>query len=122
MRNTRFEVRPTSGALGAELQGLDLAQPLDVETAFNEHGVLFFRDQRLTPEQHIALTGLPLVYACRPLFSYLGGASLRIAPVACPARSRRSMAGCASSRRIRRWVTMYSTAFLTLAAYTENDG
>src|SRR5215471_4981860 len=60
MRNTRFEVRPTSGALGAELLGLDLAQPLDAESvadirqAFNEHGVLFFRDQRLTPEQHIA--------------------------------------------------------------------
>jgi alpha-ketoglutarate-dependent taurine dioxygenase len=60
MRNTRFEVRPTSGALGAELLGIDLAQPLDVEAAadirqaFNEHGVIFFRDQRLTPEEHIA--------------------------------------------------------------------
>jgi hypothetical protein len=25
MRNTRFEVQPTSGALGAELLGIDLA-------------------------------------------------------------------------------------------------
>jgi taurine dioxygenase len=60
LRNTRFEVRPTSGALGAELLGFDLAQALDAEVvadirqAFNEHGVIFFRDQRLTPKQHIA--------------------------------------------------------------------
>jgi taurine dioxygenase len=60
MRNTRFQVRPTSGALGAELLGIDLAQVLDSEAvadirqAFHEHGVIFFRDQRLTPEQHIA--------------------------------------------------------------------
>jgi taurine dioxygenase len=60
MRNTRFEVRPTSGALGAELLGIDLSRALapeavaDIRQAFNEHGVIFFRDQRLTPEQHIA--------------------------------------------------------------------
>ncbi|MGB9369970.1 MAG: TauD/TfdA family dioxygenase [Xanthobacteraceae bacterium] len=60
MRNTRFEVRPTSGALGAELLGIDLANDLDdcavadIREAFNEHGVIFFRDQKLTPEQHIA--------------------------------------------------------------------
>ena len=60
MRNTRFEVRPTSGALGAELLGIDLANDLDegavayIREAFNEHGVIFFRDQKLTPQQHIA--------------------------------------------------------------------
>jgi taurine dioxygenase len=48
MRNTRFEVRPTSGALGAELLGIDLSQALDADAvadirqAFNEHGVIFF--------------------------------------------------------------------------------
>jgi hypothetical protein len=31
MRNTRFEVQPTSGPLGAELLGIDLAQALDAE-------------------------------------------------------------------------------------------
>ncbi len=31
MRNTRFEVRPTSGALGAELLGIDLSEGLDAE-------------------------------------------------------------------------------------------
>ena len=60
MRNTRFEVRPTSGALGAEFLGIDLSEGLDADAvadirqAFSEHGVIFFRDQRLTPEQHIA--------------------------------------------------------------------
>ena len=60
MRNTRFEIRPTSGAVGAEVLGVDLAQPLDDEAtaeirqAFLEHGVIFFRDQRLTPDQHLA--------------------------------------------------------------------
>lgn len=59
----RFEVRPTSGALGAELLGIDLSQRLDdamaaeIRAAFNQYGVIFFRDQRLTPEQHIALAG-----------------------------------------------------------------
>jgi taurine dioxygenase len=60
MRNTRFEVRPSSGALGAELLGIDLSQPLDpdgvadVKQALNDHGVIFFRDQHLSPDQHIA--------------------------------------------------------------------
>src|SRR5258707_451888 len=59
MRNTRFEVRPASGALGAELLGMDLSEGLDsdargdIRQAFHEHGVTFFRDQRLTPEEHI---------------------------------------------------------------------
>jgi taurine dioxygenase len=60
MRNSCLEVRPTSGALGAEIVGVDLSQALDqtvieeIRSAFHEHGVVFFRDQDLTPEQHIA--------------------------------------------------------------------
>ncbi|NKB59507.1 MAG: TauD/TfdA family dioxygenase [Alphaproteobacteria bacterium] len=54
-----FEIRPLSNALGAEIIGLDLSQPLDdatfstVHAAHLEHMVLVFRDQQLTPEQHI---------------------------------------------------------------------
>ncbi len=46
---------------GAEVRGLDLAQPLDdttrsaLERALAEHCVLFFRDQSLTPEAQKAL-------------------------------------------------------------------
>jgi taurine dioxygenase len=60
MWNFRIEIRPTSGALGAEVSGVDLADELDaavvsdIRQAFNAHGVIFFRDQPLTPEQHIA--------------------------------------------------------------------
>ncbi|MGE0699416.1 MAG: TauD/TfdA dioxygenase family protein [Hyphomicrobiaceae bacterium] len=62
MRNAAIEIRPTSGALGAEVLGLDLAAPLDGGTvgtlkgALAEHGVIFFRDQSLTPEQHITFS------------------------------------------------------------------
>ncbi|MSP41861.1 MAG: TauD/TfdA family dioxygenase [Alphaproteobacteria bacterium] len=54
-----FTVKPSSGALGAELLGIDLSHPLDDQTIadikamFQEYGVIFFRDQVLTPEQHI---------------------------------------------------------------------
>ncbi|MCW5701589.1 MAG: TauD/TfdA dioxygenase family protein [Bradyrhizobium sp.] len=60
MRNRHFEVSPTSGALGAFIEGVDLSEPLDddevvkLRNALNAHGVIFFRDQKLTPEQHIA--------------------------------------------------------------------
>lgn len=60
MRNSTIEIHPTSGALGAEIHGLDLASPLDsssvgtLKGALAEHGVIFFRDQHLSPAQHIA--------------------------------------------------------------------
>jgi taurine dioxygenase len=60
MRNAAIEVHPIAGALGAEILGVDLSQPLpdatfrDIRQAFLDHGVIFFRDQRITPEQHIA--------------------------------------------------------------------
>ncbi|HUA54031.1 MAG TPA: TauD/TfdA family dioxygenase [Candidatus Sulfotelmatobacter sp.] len=57
-----FAIRPLSAVLGAEIVGLDLAQPLDaalrrtVYDAFVRYHVLAFRDQRLTPEQQIAFS------------------------------------------------------------------
>ena len=55
-----FTIRRTSGALGAEIEGIDLAKPLADETiaqiraALVEHQVIFFRDQALTPAQQVA--------------------------------------------------------------------
>src|ERR1700676_1561386 len=59
-RNSGIDVRPTSGAVGAAISGVDLSGPLAppevdrLREALREHGVIYFRDQRLTPEQHIA--------------------------------------------------------------------
>ena len=56
----QIEVRPVSGALGAEIHGLDLGADLDnsamdaVHQAFRDHSVVFFMDQQITPEQHLA--------------------------------------------------------------------
>lgn len=56
----RLTLRPLAGALGAEVEGLDLSRPLDDETvaavraAFVDHQVLVFRDQQLTAEQQMA--------------------------------------------------------------------
>jgi len=57
----RLEVRRSSGALGAEIDGVDLAAPLDeatvgaLRTALLEHIVIFFRDQSLSPHDLLAL-------------------------------------------------------------------
>lgn len=60
MQYTQFEACPATGALGAEIRGLDLSQPMadqtfsELRSAWLEYQVLFFRDQQLTPEQHVA--------------------------------------------------------------------
>jgi taurine dioxygenase len=60
MRNSTIDVQPIAGALGAEIHGVDLSRPLEdrqfseIRQAFFDHSVIFFRDQKITPEQHIA--------------------------------------------------------------------
>ena len=55
-----MELRPLIGALGAEVFGADLSQPIGdnmveaIRGALWEHQVLVFRDQKLTVEQHKA--------------------------------------------------------------------
>ena len=54
-------VRPLAPACGAEVFGLDLANPPSdamrrVAEALARHAVLFFRDQRLSPEQQLEVT------------------------------------------------------------------
>jgi taurine dioxygenase len=57
-----FEVLPFPAALGAEVIGVDLGLPLDdasfarIRRAWAEHLVLVFRDQRITPEAHVAFS------------------------------------------------------------------
>ena len=60
MSYRRIEVDPLTPAIGAEINGVDLAQPLDEQTfdeihdAWMKHLVIFFRDQGLTLDQHKA--------------------------------------------------------------------
>ena len=60
MRNDMLDVRPLTRHIGAEIHGVDLSQSLDedcfekIHQALLEHLVIFFRDQTLTPDQHVA--------------------------------------------------------------------
>jgi taurine dioxygenase len=55
-----IEVKPVTAAIGAEVAGIDLGKPLgnqqfqEVHDALMAHQVLFFRDQKLTLDQHKA--------------------------------------------------------------------
>ena len=57
---SNIEVLPIAGAVGAEICGVDLSEPLNnanlaqIRKAFADHVVIFFRDQKITPEQHLA--------------------------------------------------------------------
>jgi len=54
-----LEIRPISGAIGAEIGGIDLAEELDADAiaairhAWLEHLVIFFRGQQLATEQFL---------------------------------------------------------------------
>ena len=54
-------VTPQSAALGAVISGIDLSKEpskramAELEDAFGRYSVIFFRDQNLTPQQHIAM-------------------------------------------------------------------
>ena len=71
MGRQAIEVRPLTGAIGAEISGIDLSRALDEETvvalrrALLDHLVIFLRDQKLTPERQIAFAehfGTPDIY------------------------------------------------------------
>jgi len=55
-----IRVTPLATSVGAEIFGVDLATPpggaevAEIRRALGEYGVVFFRDQQLSPEQHIA--------------------------------------------------------------------
>ena len=55
--SSEIEVRPASGAIGAEISGFDLAEPASdaliaaIRNAWLKHGVLFLRNQPLPPAQ-----------------------------------------------------------------------
>jgi alpha-ketoglutarate-dependent taurine dioxygenase len=58
----KLAIRPIQGEFCAEVIGADLARPMDdttfaeIQRAWTRHSILVFRDLRMSPEQHIALT------------------------------------------------------------------
>ena len=62
INSSHFGIKPVSGALGAEIDGVDLGKPIsavifdDLHQALMDYKVIFFRHQDLTPEQHIAFS------------------------------------------------------------------
>ena len=60
---TDLKIRPLTGAMGAEIFGIDLAQPMDaaafdrIHGALLDHGAIFFRAQTITPAQQLAFAG-----------------------------------------------------------------
>jgi taurine dioxygenase len=61
MQSNSIQIRPVGGAVGAEITGIDLSESLPAQArdtirkTLAERGVVVFRDQLLTPEQHIGL-------------------------------------------------------------------
>lgn len=60
MSNGEMNIEPSGGGVGAFVRGIDLREGLSdnmvgaLRSALGEHGVLFFRDQDISPEDHIA--------------------------------------------------------------------
>ena len=52
-------IKPTSGSMGVEIHNVDLSKELsdslfsEIRETFIEHGLIFFRDQELTPDDHL---------------------------------------------------------------------
>lgn len=59
MSYEQIDVEPLTPAIGAIVRGVDLTEPMSDETfaeihqAWMDHLVLFFRDQAMTPDQHL---------------------------------------------------------------------
>jgi len=60
MQNQQLIITPLTSSIGAELSGIDLSQPLcdstidSIYQALIDHLVIFFRNQEITPQQHLA--------------------------------------------------------------------
>ncbi len=52
-------INPTSGSMGVEIHNVDLSKELsdslfsEIRETFIEHGLIFFREQELTPDDHL---------------------------------------------------------------------
>lgn len=75
-----LQVRSITPAIGAEITGVDLGQPLDTVTedaiyrALIAHQVIFFRDQEITPERHMSFAqSFGALDAPHPIYAHVPG-------------------------------------------------
>ncbi len=84
--NTSYDVFPLTPFIGAEVSGLDLSEPIPAATlkalraTWLERKVLFFRDQKLTPDQQVAFARQFAEVEKYPFLSGIEGCSL-VAPI-----------------------------------------
>ena len=82
-QTSRIEIVPHDAALGASVSGVDLRDPLDdealalIRAALAEHQVLFFRNQDLSAEEHLAF-GAQFGELCADPVANLKGSLKRI--------------------------------------------
>lgn len=74
-----LEIKPLTGACGAEVFGVNIAHSLSEKTvaairnALLDYGVIFFRDQHLEPETHRAFTKRFGEVVTNPVYSHVEG-------------------------------------------------
>jgi taurine dioxygenase len=79
MSATPLDLRPLTGTCGTEVLGIDLSQPLPdehvatIRTLLAERGVVFFRDQDLSPDQHKAFARRFGEIVVNPVYGNLDG-------------------------------------------------
>jgi taurine dioxygenase len=79
MTHSAVKIQALTPTLGAVLTGVDLAQTLHdddfavMRQAFARYGVIFFRDQHLSPEQHIAFAKRWAPIEINPFFKAVPG-------------------------------------------------
>lgn len=76
---TALDIRPMTGSCGVEVLGIDLAAEIDapvvqeIRRLLAERGVVFFRDQVLTPERHKAFATLFGPIVTNPVYDHVPG-------------------------------------------------
>lgn len=77
--STALDIRPMTGTCGVEVLGIDLAAEIDASVVqeirhlLAARGVVFFRDQALTPERHKAFATLFGPIVTNPVYDHVPG-------------------------------------------------
>lgn len=79
MEDASLDIKPLTGSCGAEVLGVDISQPLSDRTvrairqALLDYGVIFFREQELTPDEHRSFTKRFGDVVVNPVYAHVEG-------------------------------------------------